>query len=242
MQAIREIVFDTETTGFDPATGDRLVEIGAVELINHVPTGRTYHQYINPDRDVPEEVVKVHGLTNEFLKDYPFFDKVAQEWVDFIGDDGILVAHNATFDMKFINYELQKLGYEEYKWDRVVDTLEIAKNKFPGQRNNLDALCKRFGVDNSSRTFHGALLDAQLLAEVYLELLGGAEPTMDLASVNKTKSSENVNSGEIKRVYREPRKFLFSEEDNLTHREFLEKNIKNSIWLSDEVEENKESN
>jgi len=242
MQAIREIVFDTETTGFDPATGDRLVEIGAVELINHVPTGRTYHQYINPDRDVPEEVVKVHGLTNEFLKDYPFFDKVAQEWVDFIGDDGILVAHNATFDMKFINYELQKLGYEEYKWDRVVDTLEIAKNKFPGQRNNLDALCKRFGVDNSSRTFHGALLDAQLLAEVYLELLGGAEPTMDLASVNKTKSSENVKSGEIKRVYREPRKFLFSEEDNLTHREFLEKNIKNSIWLSDEVEENKESN
>lgn len=242
MQAIREIVFDTETTGFDPATGDRLVEIGAVELINHVPTGRTYHQYINPDRDVPEEVVKVHGLTNEFLKDYPFFDKVAQEWVDFIGDDGILVAHNATFDMKFINYELQKLGYEEYKWDRVVDTLEIAKNKFPGQRNNLDALCKRFGVDNSSRTFHGALLDAQLLAEVYLELLGGAEPTMDLASVNKTKSSENLNSGEIKRVYREPRKFLFSEEDNLIHREFLEKNIKNSIWLSDEVEENKESN
>ncbi|MBQ8751275.1 MAG: DNA polymerase III subunit epsilon [Alphaproteobacteria bacterium] len=239
---MREIVFDTETTGFDPATGDRLVEIGAVELINHVPTGRTYHQYINPDRDVPEEVVKVHGLTNEFLKDYPFFDKVAQEWVDFIGDDGILVAHNATFDMKFINYELQKLGYEEYKWDRVVDTLEIAKNKFPGQRNNLDALCKRFGVDNSSRTFHGALLDAQLLAEVYLELLGGAEPTMDLASVNKTKSSENVKSGEIKRVYREPRKFLFSEEDNLTHREFLEKNIKNSIWLSDEVEENKESN
>jgi len=242
MQAIREIVFDTETTGFDPATGDRLVEIGAVELINHVPTGRTYHQYINPDRDVPEEVVKVHGLTNEFLKDYPFFDKVAQEWVDFIGDDGILVAHNATFDMKFINYELQKLGYEEYKWDRVIDTLEIAKNKFPGQRNNLDALCKRFGVDNSSRTFHGALLDAQLLAEVYLELLGGAEPTMDLASVNKTKSSENVKSGEIKRVYRESRKFLFSEEDNLTHREFLEKNIKNSIWLSDEVEENKESN
>ena len=127
MQAIREIVFDTETTGFDPLTGDRLVEIGAVELINHVPTGRTYHQYINPDRDVPEEVVKVHGLTNEFLKDYPLFEKVAQDWVDFIGDDGVLVAHNASFDMKFINYELKKLGYEEYQWDRVVDTLEIAK-------------------------------------------------------------------------------------------------------------------
>ncbi|MBE6462649.1 MAG: DNA polymerase III subunit epsilon [Alphaproteobacteria bacterium] len=239
---MREIVFDTETTGFDPLTGDRLVEIGAVELINHVPTGRTYHQYINPDRDVPEEVVKVHGLTNEFLKDYPLFEKVAQEWVDFIGDDGILVAHNATFDMKFINYELKRLGFEEYQWDRVVDTLEIAKSKFPGQRNNLDVLCKRFGIDNSARTFHGALLDAQLLAEVYLELLGGAEPTMDLSSSVKTKDDKSSESIEVKRVFREARKFLFSEEENLAHREFLEKNIKNPIWLLDEVEENKEAN
>ena len=241
MQSIREIVFDTETTGFDPLTGDRLVEIGAVELINHVPTGRTYHQYINPNRDVPEEVVKVHGLTNEFLKDYPFFEKVAQDWVDFIGDDGILVAHNATFDMKFINYELKRLGYEEYQWDRVVDTLEIAKNKFPGQRNNLDALCKRFGVDNSQRTFHGALLDAQLLAEVYLELLGGAEPTMDLSSSNKSKTNTQTEEIVVNKVYREPREFLFSDEDNIAHREFLKKNIKNPIWLSDEVvvEENK---
>lgn len=242
MQAIREIVFDTETTGFDPLTGDRLVEIGAVELINHVPTGRTYHQYINPDRDVPEEVVKVHGLTNEFLKDYPLFEKIAQDWVDFIGDDGILVAHNASFDIKFINYELKKLGYEEYQWDRVVDTLEIAKNKFPGQRNNLDALCKRFGVDNSQRTFHGALLDAELLAEVYLELLGGAEPTMDLTADTKKEKTKHGEIVAIKRVYREPRKFLFSEEDAVAHREFLEKNIKNSIWLADEVDENKEVN
>ena len=176
------------------------------------------------------------------MKDYPTFDKIAQDFIDFIGEDGILVAHNASFDVNFVNYQLEELGFETYSFDRVIDTLEIAKSKFPGQRNSLDVLCKRFGVDNSSRTFHGALLDAQLLAEVYLELLGGAEPTMDLASVNKTKSSENVKSGEIKRVYREPRKFLFSEEDNLTHREFLEKNIKNSIWLSDEVKENKESN
>ncbi len=242
MQSIREIVFDTETTGFDPLTGDRLVEIGAVELINHVPTGRTYHQYINPDRDVPEEVVKVHGLTNEFLKDYPLFEKVAQEWVDFVGDDGILVAHNATFDMKFINYELKRLGFDEYQWDRVIDTLEIAKSKFPGQRNNLDVLCKRFGIDNSARTFHGALLDAQLLAEVYLELLGGAEPTMDLSSSVKTKDVKSDEVVEVKRVFREARKFLFSEEENLAHREFLEKNIKNPIWLADEVEENKEAN
>lgn len=138
IQSVREIVFDTETTGFDPATGDKLVEIGAVELINHVPTGRTYHQYINPEREVPEEVVKVHGLTTEYLKDFPIFAKVAQDFIDFVGEDGILVAHNATFDMKFINYELQRLGYAGYGWDRVVDTLEIAKNKFPGQRNNLD--------------------------------------------------------------------------------------------------------
>lgn len=241
MQTIREIVFDTETTGFDPTTGDKLVEIGAVELINHVPTGRTYHQYINPEREVPEEVVKVHGLTTEFLKDYPIFADVAQEWIDFIGDDGILVAHNATFDMKFINFELKRLGYADYQWDRVVDTLEIAKNKFPGQRNNLDALCKRFNIDNSARTFHGALLDAQLLAEVYLELLGGAEPTMDLAA---KPDSGKVVTGEyvqVKRVYREPRLFSLEELDIQNHRAFLEKNIKNSIWLSDEKKEEVEN-
>ena len=233
MNSNREIVFDTETTGFDPLTGDRLVEIGAVELVNHVPTGRTYHQYINPEREVPEEVVKVHGLTTEYLKDFPVFAEIAQDWVDFIGDDGILVAHNAPFDMKFTNYELAKLGYPEYTWDRVIDTLEIAKNKFPGQRNNLDALCKRFNIDNSARTFHGALLDAQLLAEVYLELLGGAEPTMDLA-VNSKHSMEIDNKSEVKRIFREPRIFEIKEEELIAHRAFLEKNIKNSIWLADE--------
>jgi len=240
MSSLREIVFDTETTGFDPATGDKLVEIGAVELINHVPTGKTYHQYINPEREVPEEVVKVHGLTTEYLKDFPIFADVAQEWVDFIGDDGILVAHNASFDIKFINYELSKVGFAEYSWDRVVDTLEIAKNKFPGQRNNLDALCKRFNIDNSARTFHGALLDAQLLAEVYLELLGGAEPTMDLNSSNKSKKVTNFEN--IKRVFREPRVFTVTDEDVVAHRAFLEKNIKGSLWLSDEVKEEVSNN
>lgn len=237
MQTIREIVFDTETTGFDPATGDKLVEIGAVELINHVPTGKTYHQYINPEREVPEEVVKVHGLTTEYLKDFPIFADVAQDFIDFVGDDGILVAHNATFDMKFINYELQKLGYAGYEWDRVIDTLEIAKNKFPGQRNNLDILCKRFGIDNSARTFHGALLDAQLLAEVYLELLGGAEPTMELSSKSDIKKNSQVQLTEVKRVYREPRLFALDEEQISAHRAFLEKNIKSAIWLSDEKKE-----
>lgn len=236
MNNIREIVFDTETTGFDPTTGDKLVEIGAVELINHVPTGKTYHQYINPEREVPEEVVKVHGLTTEYLKDFPIFADVAQEWVDFVGDDGILVAHNAPFDMKFINYELQKVGFTEYTWDRVVDTLEIAKSKFPGQRNNLDALCKRYNIDNSARTFHGALLDAQLLAEVYLELLGGAEPTMDLATNKAVEKKEEVGI-DIKRTYREPRNFILTEEELAEHRSFLEKNIKNSLWLADEIKE-----
>lgn len=236
MNSNREIVFDTETTGFDPLTGDRLVEIGAVELINHVPTGKTYHQYINPEREVPEEVVKVHGLTTEYLKDFPVFAEIAQDWVDFIGEDGILVAHNASFDIKFINYELAKVGYEEYKWDRVIDTLEIAKNKFPGQRNNLDALCKRFNIDNSARTFHGALLDAQLLAEVYLELLGGAEPTMDLSSISKNVKKESIGITE-KKVYREPRVFSINDEELLAHRAFLEKNIKGALWLSDEAKD-----
>lgn len=236
MASIREIVFDTETTGFYPEKGDRLVEIGALELVNHVPTGRTYHQYINPEREVPEEVVKVHGLTTEYLKGFPVFAKVAKEFVDFVGDDGILVAHNAAFDIKFINYELQKLGYAEYSWDRVVDTLEIARSKFPGQRNNLDVLCKRFGIDNSARTFHGALLDAQLLAEVYLELLGGAEPSMNFA-VSEKKQAISGGVEKVNRVYREPRIFSLSEEQVEAHRDFLEKNIKESLWLADEVKE-----
>ena len=235
MSNLREIVFDTETTGLDPLTGDKIVEIGAVELINHIPTGKTYHQYINPERDVPEEVVKVHGLTTEYLKDFPIFADIAQEWIDFIGEDGVLVAHNAPFDMKFVNYELQRIGYESYEKDRVIDTLEIAKSKFPGQRNNLDALCKRFNIDNSARTFHGALLDAQLLAEVYLELLGGAEPTMDLSSIVKKQNRDNVFSN-IQKKYREPRLFTITELDKENHRAFLEKNIKNPIWLNDEIE------
>lgn len=181
----REIVFDTETTGFEYAKGERLVEIGAVELINHMPTGVTYHQYINPEKEVPEEAFKVHGLSYDFLKDYPTFDKVADEWLDFIGD-AVLVAHNASFDINFVNYELKQLGKSEITWDRVVDTLEIARLLFPGARCNLDALCKRFDIDNSNRTLHGALLDAQLLAEVYLELLGGREPSL-LLDAKKTR-------------------------------------------------------
>lgn len=224
----REVVFDTETTGFDYAKGDRLVEIGAVELINHIPTGVTYHQYINPEREVPEEVVKVHGLTYEFLKDFPTFDKVAKEWLDFVGD-AVLVAHNASFDMNFVNYELKQIGLPEMGWDKCVDTLEIARLLFPGARCSLDALCKRFEIDNSSRTFHGALLDAQLLAEVYLELLGGKEPSLLLdAKKEKKQAAAVIDTGA--KSYREPRLFTVSEEELARHNEFLEAKIKDALW------------
>lgn len=232
---MREICFDTETTGLNPENGDRLVEIGAVELINHVPTGKIFHEYINPQRDVSEEVVKIHGLTNEFLADKPTFQQIAQKWVDFVGDDGILVAHNAEFDIKFTNYELKKLGYETYSWDRVIDTLAIARSEFPGARNNLDALCRRFNIDNSARTFHGALLDAQLLAEVYLQLLGGDEPSIKFT---QTKTNNLKLFTTNSKINIKERHFDITEEEEKEHYLFLEKNIKSPIWLEDELAKN----
>ena len=228
---MREICFDTETTGLNPETGDRLVEIGAIELINHLPTGKIFHEYINPERDVPEEVVKVHGLTNEFLADKPKFFEIAQKWVDFVGDDGIFVAHNAQFDMNFINYELKKAGFETYDWDRVVDTLAIARNEFPGARNNLDALCKRFNIDNSARTFHGALLDAQLLAEVYLQLLGGDEPVIKFENIK----SDKKNKIKTENIMVKERHFSLLAEELAENEMFLQKKLKNALWLEDET-------
>ena len=224
----REIVFDTETTGFDYAKGDRLIEIGAVELINHMPTGVVFHQYINPEREVPEDAVKVHGLTYDFLKDFPTFDKIADDWISFVGDAD-LVAHNASFDMGFINYELKQIGKKEFEKFRFIDTLEIAKNLFPGARCNLDALCKRYGIDNSSRTFHGALLDAQLLAEVYLELLGGKEPAL-LLEAEKIKNKKSINIS-FSKNNRQERSFPIKDEELKNHIEFLEKKIKSAVWL-----------
>ena len=225
---VREIVFDTETTGFDYVKGDRLIEIGAVELINHMPTGRTYHQYINPEREVPDDAVKVHGLTYEILKEYPTFDKIADSWIDFIGD-AKLVAHNVSFDMNFVNYELKQLSKQEMNWDRCIDTLEIARSMFPGARCSLDALCKRFNIDNSARTFHGALLDAELLAEVYLELLGGKEPSLLLDS-KSVSVSNSVKVSDEKKNYRNPRTFYLEENFEEIHKQFLEQKIKNPIW------------
>ncbi|MGB3553814.1 MAG: DNA polymerase III subunit epsilon [Jannaschia sp.] len=176
---MREIVLDTETTGFEPDSGDRVVEIGAVELINFVPTGRTYHQYVNPERTMPEGAFEVHGLGDDFLKDFPVFAQVGQAFLDFIGD-AKLVIHNAAFDMKFLNAELGWMGLSRLPMDRAIDTLAIARSKFPGSPASLDALCRRFGVDNSAREKHGALLDSEILAEVYLELIGGRQPTLVL--------------------------------------------------------------
>lgn len=229
---VREIVFDTETTGFYPENGDKLVEIGAVELINHIPTGVTFHRYINPQREVPEDAFKIHGLNYDYLKQFSTFSEIVDEWIDFVGD-GVLVAHNASFDIKFINHEQKQLGRQTYTWDRVVDTLEIARMLFPGSRVNLDALCKRFNVDNTDRTLHGALLDAQLLAQVYLELLGGREPSLLLDKKNSgiSKGSTAI-SDHGQKEFREPRSFCLSAEAEMAHQEFLEKKIKAALWIS----------
>ncbi len=176
---MREIVLDTETTGLDPNSGDRIVEIGAVELLNHMPTGKTYHQYINPERDMPDGAFAVHGLSAEFLSDKPVFAAVAQAFLDFIGDSK-LVIHNAAFDMKFLNAELKWIDRPALPWSQAIDTLEIARKKFPGAQNSLDALCRRFGV-TTERELHGALLDSEILAEVYLELIGGRQPDFALS-------------------------------------------------------------
>jgi len=178
---MREIVLDTETTGFEPNQGDRIVEIGAVELFNHMPTGQTYHQYINPERAMPTSAFEVHGLGDEFLSNKPLFKDIAQAFIDFIGDSQ-LVIHNASFDMKFLNAELKWVNRPELPMSQSLDTLAIARKKFPGANASLDGLCRRFGIDNSSRTLHGALLDSEILAEVYLELLGGRQSGFALAT------------------------------------------------------------
>lgn len=179
---MREIVLDTETTGLDPATGDRIVEIGAVELWNGVPTGEHFHVYLNPERDVPEGAVRVHGLTGEFLRDKPVFARVAEEFVAFIGSDR-LVIHNAEFDVRFLNAEFSRIAAPPILMDRVLDTLAVARKRHPGAQNSLDALCNRYGVDATRRKKHGALLDAELLAEVYVELNGGRQSAFALTAV-----------------------------------------------------------
>ncbi|RXF70302.1 DNA polymerase III subunit epsilon [Hansschlegelia zhihuaiae] len=177
---MREIVLDTETTGLDPLTGDRVVEIGCVELLNRIPTGASYHVYVNPERDMPEGAFRVHGLSTEFLSDKPRFAEIADGFLEFIADDA-LVIHNAAFDVGFLDAELGKVGKPKIARERVVDTLMLARRKNPGGQASLDALCQRYGIDNSRRTKHGALLDSEILAEVYLELLGGRQASLGLS-------------------------------------------------------------
>jgi DNA polymerase III subunit epsilon len=178
---MREIVLDTETTGLEPSEGHRIVEIGAVELFNHMPTGKTYHQYLNPQRPMPKEAFEVHGLGDEFLRDKPLFQAVASDFLAFIGDAQLII-HNAAFDMKFLNAELNAVGLAKLSMSRATDTVAMARQKFPGSPASLDALCRRFGVDNSGREKHGALLDSEILAEVYLELIGGRQPGFGLST------------------------------------------------------------
>jgi len=181
---MREIVLDTETTGLDPQDGHRLVEIGAVELFNHVPTGRTYHQYINPQRAMTDGAFAVHGISDVFLADKPVFADIVAAFLTFL-DDAVMVIHNAAFDMKFLNAELGWAGHPALPMSRAIDTLDIARRRFPGSPVSLDALCRRFAVDNAARTKHGALLDSEILAEVYLELVGGRQPGLALGAVAK---------------------------------------------------------
>ncbi len=229
---MREIVLDTETTGFDPDQGDRIVEIGAVELLNHLPTGRTYHQYINPERDMPQGAFEVHGLSSEFLSDKPVFARIGRDFVDFVGD-AKLVIHNAAFDMKFLNFELKRMGLAELPWPRAIDTLAIARQRFPGSPASLDALCRRFGVDNSRREKHGALLDSEILAEVYLELVGGRQPDLVLAPTQTARASSGpqTDTDWRPRPRSAPLPPRLTEEESAAHQAFIGKLGAGAIWL-----------
>jgi DNA polymerase-3 subunit epsilon len=221
----REIVLDTETTGLDPKRGDRIVEIGCVEVVNRFLTGRTFHCYINPERSMPPEAFAVHGLSDGFLKDKPKFAEVAGAFMDFIGD-AQLVIHNAAFDMGFINHELQKIGRDAIGMDRVIDTVMLARRKHPGQQNSLDALCDRYGVDRSKRTRHGALLDSELLAEVYAELTGGRQQALALA---QTRTEIVLTTGE-RRERRRPPPSLLTEEEREAHRTLVASLGPKALW------------
>jgi DNA polymerase-3 subunit epsilon len=225
---VREIVLDTETTGLDPVSGDRIVEIGAVELWNHLPTGKTFHKYLNPERNMPEEAQAIHGLTEEFLKDKPVFSKIAEDFLTFINGSKLII-HNASFDMKFINAELALADKKRLPADMAIDTLAIARKKFPGSPASLDALCRRFNIDNSARTLHGALLDSEILAEVYLELIGGRQPDFGLSDAHNT-GEKKVD--EERQVFKRPKplKTRLTVKDEEAHKSFVKKLGASAMW------------
>ncbi|MFW5678796.1 MAG: DNA polymerase III subunit epsilon [Pseudomonadota bacterium] len=221
---MREIVLDTETTGLDPLTGDRVVEIACVELINHVPSGNTYHQYINPERPMSPEAQAIHGLGDEFLKDQPVFADIAEAFVAFVAD-AKLVIHNAPFDMKFLDHELRLVGRPPWGMERAIDTLEMARRRFPGAAASLDALCKRFEVDASARVKHGALIDCELLAEVYLHLIGGRQPGLEFGRAARRRAALTV----VRREPRPARPHAPSEAELRAHAAFVAK-LSDPIW------------
>ncbi|SNR36962.1 DNA polymerase III subunit epsilon [Puniceibacterium sediminis] len=227
---MREIVLDTETTGFDPESGDRIVEIGAVELMGHIPTGNTYHQYINPERMMPNEAFQVHGLGDDFLRDKPKFAHIAEAFLAFVGESKMVI-HNAAFDMKFLNAELRWLGMRQLPWEQAIDTLAIAKKRFPGSPASLDALCRRFNIDNSSRTLHGALLDSEILAEVYLELVGGKQPDFGLSQVrNDSRTSVASDQNWRPQPRPQPLPARITEMEKAAHAAFVAKLGESALW------------
>lgn len=228
----REIVLDTETTGLDPRNGDRLIEIGCIELMNRLPTGREYHCFINPQRDVPAAAEAVHGLSTQFLQDKPLFEHVVEDFLAFIGED-TLVIHNASFDIGFLNAELERAGRQTLMMDRVVDTLALARRKHPGGSNNLDALCKRYGIDNSKRVKHGALMDSVLLAAVYLELLGERQSTLELGR----NAGADGNTGQPGASYVAPKRpsplpSRLTAHEERKHLEFVKGLGPEALWLN----------
>lgn len=225
---MREIIFDTETTGLDPQSGDRLVEIGCVEMVNRVTTGRTYHAYFNPERSMPAAAEAVHGLSEKFLSDKPLFAEKADEMLAFLGDSP-LVAHNAGFDFGFLNSELRLCGREPVSLDRMVDTVAMARMRHPGAKNSLDALCTRYGIDRSHRTKHGALLDAELLAQVYVELTGGRQIGLSLVEDRSDDIVAAVTVTTRQRTFRAPRPHAASPAELAAHTEFI-KTLKSPLW------------
>ncbi len=233
-EILREIIFDTETTGLKANNGDRVIEIGAVELINRFPSGKTFHVFVNPQgKEIHPEALKVHGISNEFLNDKPNFSDVADDFLEFFST-GSLIAHNASFDTGFLNAELKRLGKPPIDNERVIDTLEIARRKHPMGPNSLDALCSRYNIDNSKREKHGALLDSEILAEVYIELLGGRQASFSLEHENPNSQNSDAlvnEDGSVQTLQRsKPLLSPLSEEDIKKHRDFVEGFNDNSIW------------
>jgi DNA polymerase III subunit epsilon len=225
---MREIVLDTETTGLDPGQGHRLVELGCIELLNRIPTGATFHAYLNPEREVPAEAAAIHGLTTDFLKDKPLFADVADDFLAFIGEDAPLVIHNAGFDHGFLCAELKRVQRAQIARERLIDTLMLARRKHPAGPNRLDDLCARYGIDNSRRSKHGALLDAEILAEVYVELIGARQAVLGLAE----KSARAANGGDAIALRARPIALAprLSEAERLAHREFVASLGDEALW------------